>query len=204
MNIRQLFNQIDYAKAFHRRAIKELDEIAAGNSEPKFGATWMGIWYFHHKDKDGNTLWKSIEINALGHEGSNSILDGYFRAASIPTNLYIRMYNDTPVNTDHLSDLASEASGNGYDPATDGVLARSAVGWPTLAAQGAPNTHYKLSSATCTFAAASGSWGPVTYAILASASTGTSGILLGFVALSQSRTLNDGDTMDISVDIALQ
>lgn len=138
-------------------------------------------------------LWTA---NNLADEGEKDILDVYFDDVAVRANTYARLYNDTPGETDGLSDLTGEASGNGYAAAT---FARGTDwGDPTL-----DSGDMQTTSTTKSFSASGGSWGPVTYAVLATVATGTSGLLLAYVALSSSRTLTDGDSMNVDWAVKL-
>jgi len=152
---------------------------------------WLGLWTFTHKDKNGKIISIEERQNALADEGEQNMLDQYFRGQNAPAGFFIRLVNDTPVETDSLSDLTGEPSGNGYTPQ---ALARSAVGFPTLALD---NGDFQITSATVTFTASGGSIGPVSHAILATSSDNT-GRHIAFVALSQSRTMADGESLDVS------
>ena len=155
-------------------------------------------WKFDHRDKNGKIVWsQDWTPNALADEGEQAILDVFFRAATAPTTFYLGLYNDTPVETDGLSDLTGEPSTFGY---AREEITRDNTGWPTLALD---SGDYQLTSATVQFGATGGSWGPVTYAVLATTANDT-GLLIAFVALSQSRTLNDGETLDVSMALKAQ
>ncbi len=156
------------------------------------------FWKFTHRDKDGNIIWEDIIENALADEGEQAMLDVFYRNGAAPTQFYIRLYNDTPVETDTLSTLTGEPAGNGYAPQ---LVERSNVGFPTI--QQDANGDWQIVSKTVTFSASGGSWGPVTYAVLATTSDNT-GKLIAFVALSQSRTLNDGESLDVQLTITQQ
>lgn len=134
--------------------------------------------------------------NALADEGEEDILSAYFDGGAAPTNFYGRLYNDTPVETDTLATLLSEAAGNGYAAVT--FAAGTDWGAPALDAG-----DFQTTSTTKTFSATGGSWGPVTYAVLATVATGTVGLLIAYVALSASRTLQSGDTLDLSWAVKL-
>ena len=176
-------------------------------------------WRHRHRNVDGEIIWASgvgeldkpilpgsaewIELdhdqpwspNSAADELEDDILDVYFRGSTAPTNFYLALYNDTPVDTDTMALLTGEPSGNGY---ARQLIERSATGFPTLALDGGD---YMLTSSTETFTASGGSIGPVTYACLVTVSTGTAGLLLIYNALSQSRTLADGESLDCSLTI---
>jgi len=152
---------------------------------------WVGLWKFTHKDKNGKIISIEERHNALADQGEQNMLDQYFRGQNAPTGFFIRLFNDTPAETDTLANLTGEPSGNGYAPQ---AVARSAVGFPTLALD---EGDYQITSATVTFTANGGSIGPVTHAVLATSSDNT-GLHIAFVALSQSRTMADGESLDVS------
>lgn len=116
-----------------------------------------------HRDRFGNAIWRDEGWNELADEGERDMIDLYFRgtAAAAPSNGFeLALFNDTPVDTDLIKDLVGEPTTNGY---TRQALSRDATGWPTLALDAGD---YMLTSATKTFSAVGGSWGPVTYAVL--------------------------------------
>jgi hypothetical protein len=151
------------------------------------------LWTIEHLDANGNVIWRQTQVpNALADEGENNILDVYYRGQNAPTTFYCRLYNDTPLETDSLADLTGEPVGNGYAAQE---IERSTVGWPTLALDAGD---WQLTSKEVTFTASGGSWGPVTHAVLATSSD-NSGLLIAFVALSTSRTLQDGETLKVTI-----
>lgn len=155
------------------------------------------VWHLKHRDRDGNVIWEEHKENALADEGEQDILEVFYRAAAAPTEFYIRLFNDTPIETDGLTDLIGEPSGNGYAAQ---LVERSAVGFPTSALDAGD---WQIASKTVTFTASGGAIGPVTHGVLATTSDNT-GRLNSFVALSQSRTLADGESLDVTITIKLQ
>lgn len=63
---------------------------------------------------------------------------------------------------------------------------------------------YILSSKTVTFQATGGPWTPVTYAVLADVASGIIGNAIVFFPLTQTRTLDDGDSLEFSGKIKLR
>lgn len=158
---------------------------------------WVGIWEFEHLDRNGNVLDSWQHQNALADEGEQNLLDAYFRAQNAPSIFYIRLFNDTPVETDSISSLTGEPSTNGY---TAQALNRNTSGFPTLELN---SGDYRVISSQVTFSATGGSWGAVTYATLTTSSD-SSGKLIAYVALSTPRTLADGETLKVRFYIKLQ
>lgn len=131
--------------------------------------------------------------NALADGGEQAILDVFFRAGAAPTFAF-RLYNDTPIDTDTLSTLVGEVSGSGYGGIS---VARNTTDWPSLALDGGD---YKVTSATKTFTA-TGAWTAATQLVLASVTSGTAGTFYAWAPLSQSRTLGNGDSLDVTMGL---
>lgn len=176
-------------------------------------------WQYRHR-REGRLIWASsigeldipvdgkefIELlhdqpwtpNALADEGEQDFLDVYLRAATAPTTFYVGLVNDTIVDTDTLATITGEPSGNGYSRKQ---VERNSTGWPTLALD---SGDFRAVSSVETFTASGGSIGPVTSAFLCTnAASGTAGKLLTYNALSQSRTLADADSLDVTTRIKL-
>lgn len=151
-------------------------------------------WRFTHTNAKGEVLWRSDWMdNALANEGEQDILEGFFRAGTIPTNFYIGLINDSTIaETDTLATMVGEPSGNGY--------ARQLTTFGATSLQGGD---YETTSTQETFTASGGTIGPVDYAILTDVSTGTAGSLIAYVALSTPRTLADGDSLNVDLTISL-
>jgi len=132
----------------------------------------------------------------LTTEGKESILEAFFRRTTdyIPTQFYIRLCNDTLTASDTLTSILNEPSGNGYSAQ---LVEASSVGFPTKDTfEGNP----RLTSKEVTFTAASGDIGPVNTVFIATTSD-NSGKLIGYLDLPISRTILDGDSMVISVEV---
>lgn len=164
---------------------------------PCAAATWEGEFTLTAYSADGRVLWSEVAPNALADEGEQALLDVVLRAGTAPTQYYLRLFNDTPIETDTLALLTGEPATNGY---AGQLIERSNTGWPTLALDAGD---YQAVSSEETFTATGGSWGPVTYCVLATTSNNT-GKLVSFAALSQARTLADGETLRVTYRVKLQ
>lgn len=134
--------------------------------------------------------------NALVDEGENDILDVYFKNQAVRASLFFRLYNDTAiVDTDTLATLTNEVSGSGYGPIT---LTRD-TDWsePALDAGDGQTT-----SVTKSFNA-TGTWTSANELVLATVGTGTAGLFIAWAALSQVRTLNNGEQLDVTMAVKL-
>lgn len=156
------------------------------------------IWDIRHYSKDGELLFGQVAHNMLHDEGEEFIVDVVFdETQSVPANYYIGLdARASLAEADALTDLVSEPSGNGYareavaSDNTDFTNSQDSGDWQAL-------------TKTVTFTASGGSIGAVTKAFLTTVSTGTAGVLISSVALSQSRTLADGESLDVSMYIKL-
>lgn len=157
---------------------------------------WIGIYHFRHRNKEGVVIWEDKCENFLADEGEYAMLDQFLRGAAQYANTYLGLVNDTPAETDALTDLQNEPSGNGYSRVT---ISSDNTGWPTIELD---SGDYQVVSKTCTFTADGGTIGPVTYAFLASSSDNT-GKLIAAVALSTTRTLADGESLDVDITVKL-
>lgn len=126
--------------------------------------------------------------NFVADEGEQLILDIFYRAATAPTNLFLRLANSTPVETSTLASL-TEVTGTGYAAIS---LGRNTTDFPTLALVGGD---YKVSMLTKTFTAA-GTWTTANYLYMATTSNNT-GKLVSAIALGTPRTLVGTDTLAV-------
>jgi hypothetical protein len=161
---------------------------------------WIGRWDFRCFDAEGNLKWEDLNReNFLADEGEQMMLDVFLRAGTAPTGFYVRLFNDTPVETDTLADLLNEPAGT-YGYAAQAVARdATAAGWPTLALD---SGDYQAIAKTVTFTASGGSIGPVTHGVLATTSNNT-GKHISSVALSTSRTLANGESLQVTFKVKL-
>lgn len=163
------------------------------------GIKEIGVFTLTCFDATGDISWQEEAYNALADEGEQNILDVYLRAATAPTAFYIGLCGGTPGETTTLAQLTGEPSGNGYSRqqiTRDGT----SNGWPTLALD---TGDYMATSKQVTFTANGGDWSAVTYAFLAT-TTDNTGKHIAFAALSQSRTIKNGETLQVIYKIKLQ
>lgn len=137
---------------------------------------------------------QEFTLNALANEGEEDMLDVYFDAQAVRTTLYFRLYNDTPAETDTLATLTGEVTGTGYT----GVAVTRGTDWS------APDHSTGTATGTKTFTGGSGGWSAATQLVLATVQTGTAGLHIAWAALSQSRTLAENDTLDVTMTVTLE
>lgn len=122
----------------------------------------------------------------------NLVLTWLFTGSSAtrPTAWYVGLFTAAPSDTGG----GTEVTGNGY--------ARVATG--TLSVSGTSPTNCTNAAAIEFAAASGGNWGTITHIAIFDADT--SGNMLGWAALTTSRTINDGDIIRIpagDLDITL-
>ena len=158
----------------------------------------IGSMDFRCYDKNGKLKWEELNRrNSLADEGEYMFLDVVLRAGTAPSSYYLRLYNATPTDTSNLTSISTlEPGAGGYAAQT---VARNTTGWPTL---GLDSGDHQATSATQTFTTTTG-WGPVTYCVLAT-STDSTGKLVSYVALSTSRTLAAGESLQVTYKLKLQ
>ena len=159
-------------------------------------ADWIGVYHFECRDSAGALKWQETRHNALANEGQQEMLAVYLQGTTAPTAYAIGLSSMTFAKTTGYAGITGEPSGNGYARQTinrDGT----AAGWPTLALD---TGDFKATSKTVTYTS-SGTIGPVTSAFLVSA---TNNKLISYTALSTSRTLASGDTLQVTYAVKLQ
>ncbi len=165
--------------------------------DPASGAKEVGEFTLVCYNDKGDVKWQETVPNALADEGEQWFLDTFLRGASGPTTFYLRLWNDTPAETDAISNLTGEPSTGNYSAKE---VERSNTGWPTLATD---SGDYQATSKQVTWTASGGTIGPVTYITLTTSSD-SSGKLISYAALSQSRTLASGDSLQATYKIKQQ
>jgi hypothetical protein len=159
-----------------------------------------GFWTVRHLDRRGRLLWADAGHNLWHDEGEQWLLQVAFtEAQSVPANFYIGLDARTSLaEADTLASLVSEPSTNGYarQPVASDA---TADGWAVTQVGG----DYRATSKTVTFTASGGSIGPVTKMFVCTVVSGTGGKLVASRALSQSRTLANGESLQVSYYVSV-
>lgn len=134
--------------------------------------------------------------NALMDEGEIDILDVYFEDQAVRASTFFRLYSDGAIaETDTLATLTGEVSGTGYG----GITVTRGTDWSAPALDVGDG---QTTSTTKQFSAG-GTWTAADELVLATVASGTAGLALAWVALSQTRTLGNGDTLDVDLSVKL-
>ena len=132
----------------------------------------------------------------LHTEGLQYLLEvGFSEEQSVPANFYVGLCTDTSLAEDASLGDQTEVTGTGYARQT---IASNNTDI-TSAATGAAD--WKITTKEVTFTAG-GTWDGAKTVFLAT-SNDDSGKLIASVALSETRTLNDGDSLTLSIEIDL-
>jgi hypothetical protein len=110
---------------------------------------------------------------------------------AIPVNYYLGLCNQVLAEASNLATINTELAGLGYARAP---IPSSAVGWPTIAADG---DYMKCTSEVVTFTSVGGAWAAVTRAFLATTVDGAGKLLASWDLASYA--LPSGESMDITV-----
>lgn len=131
-------------------------------------------------------------------QGLKWLLEQAFpQSQSPPANFYLGLCEDASIAEDAaLADL-TELSGNNY--ARQVIPGGSVTGWTSSVAG---TLDWKVTSTTVTFTASGGAWNGAEHSFLATTSD-DSGVLVACFALSVERTLQDGDSLEVSIIIQL-
>lgn len=133
------------------------------------------------------------QLNALADEGEVDMLDVYFDTQAVRANLYGRLASSAPGEADNLAAI-SEITGSGY----------SEVTWARGTDWGAPTAGGGTTSTLKTFTA-TGTWTAATHLFIATTiAANDTGLHIAFSALSATRTLANGDTLDVTATVTLE
>lgn len=133
--------------------------------------------------------------NALVDEGEADILDVYFDDVAVRTTLYFGLFNDGGIlDTDTLATLTNEVSGAGY--------ARIAVARGTDWSNPALDAGDMQTTSTTKTFSATGTWTAASELVLATSADNT-GLFIAWAALSATRNLVNGDTLDVTLSVKL-
>lgn len=157
------------------------------------------IWNASCYDSLGNIKWEELLVRNLLHdEGERDILQAAFSEAySVPVSYFIGLDDRVTIAEGNaLTNLAGEPAVGGY--ARQGVTS-DATDW-TITQDGGD---YQAKSKTVTFTPSGADYPTVRNMFLCDIVSGTAGDLFASVALSQSRIVLDGDSLDTDITIKL-
>ena len=132
-------------------------------------------------------------MSAASNYLENKLLDHTLRYGTAPYTgvgtLYLALFNNTSTNTAtnlEAGTLTDETSTSGT------AYARTAITF------GAASSGTSTSSNTVTFSAATASWGTITHVAIMDGATAGAGNVLFYGAVTTSKTIDTGDTFQVS------
>jgi hypothetical protein len=159
-------------------------------------------------DKFGRLKWEDLGLkNILHDEGEQALLSAYFATAMSgygppPANLYLGLDNRASLTeSDTLTSLSGEPSGLGYARKALSTAGTGLSGQDFYINQ--PAAYYRADSKVVTFTASGGAWVSVSKLFLCTVLSGTAGKLISSLALSATRTLQDGDSLNASMYVGM-
>ena len=171
--------------------------------------------FFKHISKEGELLWRADNMpNIWCDEGELVMLTSLFAGSyanygTTPLgkwNLYVGLGTQAPAEGNTLAQVTGEQSpAYGYARQPLVVYDDGTAGKDWVITQ--PAAAYQAASKTITFTASGGAWSAVTCCFLCTHPTATTSgqytRLLCEIALSTSRTLQNGDSLQVSLVIGL-
>lgn len=154
-----------------------------GQSAPVFSKVYEAY------DAQGNLKWKEETHNLVVNQGKNDILDKYFKGSSYTASWFAGLKGTGTIAAGDT--LASHA---GWSEITSYTGDRKAITWGTVSSQ-------SLTATAVSFAIT----GTVTVAggFICTVATGTSGILYSVENFSSSRSLENGDTLNVTCTVSM-
>ena len=152
------------------------------------------IYEVEARDRDGNLLWVERVPNTVATVGLNDSLDKHFKGSGYTAAWYVGLADDTPT----FAEADTSASHAGWDEVTAYDEAnRQALTLGSVAAGSVDNTASKAVFTISTNGTVIGG----AFVISDDTKGGSSGVLYGGAAFSADRTLNDGDTLTVTVTL---
>lgn len=173
------------------------------------------IWNVRHIDKDGKVLWEDKEVHNMFHDEGELVMvtslfaQAYSTYGVTPISnwaMYIGLDNRSSLaEANTLASLTGEPSGFGYARQILACNQDGTSGKDFVITQ--PAAAYQAASKTVTFTASGGAWSAVQNCFLCTHPTATTSgqytRLLCSLALSTIRTLQNGDSLQVSMNIAI-
>lgn len=163
---------------------------------------WHGIMKLidiTHFDKMGNILYSEKNINNILHRtGEGYILTAAFLGDKAES-FYFGLDSRSSLN---VLDTMTTIINSGNEPTINGY-SRVSVNSTGAFSLNIASSHYVATGPVISFSATGGSWGPVKNLFLTTKSD-NSGILIASVQLSQTVTLNAGETLNVRLGLSLR
>lgn len=182
-----------HAAAALAAQVQAVNSIAEHCDAPHF------TWQFECVGPDGRVKWTETIRNLVTTAGKNDLLDKYFAGSSYTAAWYMGLVDNASFSAFAAGDTMSSHAGwienTAYSAGTRPAMSFSAASGGS-----------KATSSACSFAisGASGGTDDIKGAFVVTNSTkgGTTGVLYSAGAFSAVRTVNDGDTLNVSATLS--
>lgn len=166
--------------------------------------TCHNIYSFECFDKYGNLRWRETLPNLVLNEGLNDLLSKYFKGSNYTAAWYAGLIDNANYTAIEAADTAAKISTTANPPTTNSwqefddysESVRQTLVLGSVASQSVDNS---ASKAVFSINAS----GTVKGAFIVTTSTkgGTTGVLYGAAAFSSARTVESGDTLNVTVTL---
>ena len=184
-----------------------MDKLILNERNKELLIKWRPRWIIRHL-RNGKVIWEMEScFNILHDEGEQAILSAYFATAMTgygapPANLYLGLdARASLAEADTLASLSGEPAVGGYARKALSTAGTGVAGQDFYINQ--PAAYYRADSKTVTWTASGADYPAVTKIFLCTVLSGTAGKLISSLALSGSRTVLDGDSLQASMQIGL-
>lgn len=160
----------------------------------KHNVSFKHIYKFEAFDKDGNLKWEDEVHNLVTNVGLDEILDKFWKGSTYSASHYVGLQDGTPTNAagDTMSSHAGWTEVTAYSEGTREALTLGSVSSQSVD-NSASKASFSISSDSTTVGGA--------FVTTNSTKGGTTGILVGEAALSSDRSLDSGDTLNVTVTL---
>jgi hypothetical protein len=162
----------------------------------------LKILEISHLSKTGRIIWRANNLSNIFHNDGEEFMLGVLFVGTdpIPTNYYFGLDSRTSVaETDNLVSLINEPENGYFGYARQAVSSEGQFVLDTL------NNHYYAKGPIITFTASDGTWVPLRNLFLATVKQNEyDGYLLASVPLSQTVTLDPGESINVQMGLSLK
>lgn len=154
--------------------------------------SFHNVYTFECYGKDGNLKWREETPNLVTNVGLNDVLDKYLKGSTYTAAFFVGLKGTgTPLAADTMSSHANWSEITAYSEGT-----REALTLGTVASQSVDNSASKASFSITGTATVAGA-----FVTTDSTKSGTTGTLYGVADFGASRSVENGDTLNVTVTL---
>lgn len=175
-------------KQVARAGIMAGSNLVSGR-ESGYGIAMSSLYVFECFDADGNLKWREECHNLVVDAGLNDLLDKYFKGSAYTAAFYVGLKGEGTIAA--ADTLASHA---GWTEFTDYSGNRKALQLGSVSSKSVSNSANKASFSISNS-------GTVAGGFVATAESGTTGVLYGAADFGSARSVESGDTLNVTVTL---